>query len=314
MTVFDAFAHTPTLFIGSVFVLSLLVGSFLNVVVHRLPIMLDRQWREQAHEMLGTPALLTASAATPGHQPATSNPAAAPRFNLIVPRSACPSCGVPIRAWQNVPLVSYVLLRGRCGSCQARISPRYPIVELLTGVLSAVVAWRFGVTGFTLAALALTWSLIALAAIDIDHQILPDSITLPLVWFGLAVSLWSAGSESYPVAPRSSIIGAVAGYLSLWLVFHAFRLLTGKEGMGYGDFKLFSALGAWLGWQMLPLIILLAAFSGAIVGIALIIMLGRDRNVPIPFGPYLATAGWIALVWGEPIVGGYLRFSGLADG
>jgi len=314
MPVIDAFAHTPSLFIGSVFILSLLIGSFLNVVVHRLPIMLDRQWREQAHEILCTPALAAGSTATSGQQPPAPGGAPAPRFNLIVPRSACPSCGVAIRAWQNVPLVSYLLLRGRCASCKTRISLRYPVVELLTAALSAVVAWRFGVTWFTLGALALTWSLITLAAIDIDHQILPDSITLPLVWFGLAVSLWSAGSDGYPVAPRSSILGAAAGYLSLWLVFHAFRLLTGKEGMGYGDFKLFAALGAWLGWQMLPLIILLSALAGATVGIALIIILGRDRNVPIPFGPYLAAAGWIALVWGESIVGGYLRFSGLADG
>jgi len=297
---------SPALLIGSVFLLSLLVGSFLNVVIHRLPIMLDRQWRAQAAEMLAESNTSSPPASSP--QP----PAPAP-YNLVVPRSACPHCGAPIKSFQNVPVVSYLLLGGRCASCKARISPRYPIVELATAIFSAAVAWRFGWHWQTVAALAFTWSLVALTVIDLDHQILPDVITLPLLWLGLLLSLgWAAGlAPPIPADPRSAIIGAAAGYLSLWLVYWAFKLVTGKEGMGYGDFKLFGAFGAWMGWQMLPLVILLSAFAGAVVGIVLIAVRGRDRNIPIPFGPYLAAAGWIALMWGPQIVGGYLAYSGL---
>lgn len=229
-----------------------------------------------------------------------------------MPRSSCPACKAPIRAWQNIPLVSYAILRGRCAACGARISLRYPIVELLTGVASAAVAWHYGFGWETAGALIVTWSLIALSGIDFDTQYLPDNITLPLVWLGLLASLTFAGdtSNAFPVDPRSSIIGALAGYLSLWSVYHLFRLLTGKEGMGYGDFKLLAALGAWLGWQMLPLIILLAAFTGAVVGIVLIVMRRHGRDVPISFGPYLAAAGWIALMWGPEIVDRYLHMAG----
>jgi len=283
------------------------VGSFLNVVIHRLPVMLDRQWRTQAEEALAPdgasqqPGAAAGSAA--GQQP----------YNLVVPRSACPHCGAEIKAHQNIPVLSYLLLGGKCASCKARISPRYPIVELGTALLSAAVVWRYGCEWQSVAALVFTWALVALTVIDLDHQILPDAITLPLMWLGLLASLlWQPGPAlAIPVDPWSAIIGAAAGYVSLWLVYWTFKLLTGKEGMGYGDFKLFAAFGAWMGWQMLPLVILLSAFTGAVVGITLIALRGRDRNVPIPFGPYLAAAGWIALMWGPQIVGGYLSFAGL---
>jgi leader peptidase (prepilin peptidase) / N-methyltransferase len=299
---FDLLSAQPVLWIGLVFVLSLLVGSFLNVVIHRVPIMLDREWKAQAEQTLSDQH---SSSPAPSPQPPAS------KYNLFVPRSACPKCGAAITAAQNVPVLSWLLLKGKCAKCGAKISARYPVVELSTAILSAVVAWKFGVTWYTGAALLLTWALIALSVIDFDTQLLPDNITLPLLWAGLLVSLAPAISElGLPVDPRSSILGAAAGYLSLWSVFHVFKLVTGKEGMGYGDFKLFAALGAWLGWQMLPLIIILSAFTGAVVGILLIVVRGRDRNIPIPFGPYLAAAGWIALMWGDELVGSYMRVSG----
>jgi len=291
------FATTPALFITAVVLLSLLIGSFLNVVIHRLPIMLDRDWRAQSAELLKTPSL--------------SENIPSGRYNIVVPRSGCPYCGAQINAWQNIPFLSYLLLKGKCASCRKRISARYPIVELSTAILSAAVAWKFGVTWFTAAALVLTWVLIALTVIDIDHQILPDDLTLSILWLGLLLSLGHTDASSVPVDPKSAIIGAIAGYLSLWCVYWLFKLVTGKEGMGYGDFKLFAALGAWLGWQMLPLIILLSAFTGAVVGITLIVVKGRDKNIPIPFGPYLAAAGWIALMWGPQIVHGYLGVIGV---
>ena len=298
----------------------MLVGSFLNVVIHRLPVMLDRQWRAQAEEMVAAcdePAPVQQAFALdyPAAPADAAGPAAASeqRYNLVVPRSACPHCGARIEAHQNIPVISYLLLGGKCANCSARISPRYPIVELVTALLSAAVVWRYGWEWQSVAAMVFTWALVALTVIDLDHQILPDVITLPLMWLGLLASLaWQPGPAlAIPVDPWSAIIGAAAGYLSLWLVYWAFKLLTGKEGMGYGDFKLFAAFGAWMGWQMLPLIILLSAFTGAVVGIVLIALRGRDRNVPIPFGPYLAAAGWIALMWGPQLVGGYLHFSGL---
>jgi len=305
MTLFEVLATSHWLLTGSAFLLALLVGSFLNVVIHRLPIMLERQWRGQALEMLGPESH--------DQRPTAQGSQAPSRYNLVTPRSACPHCGSEIKAHQNIPVVSYLLLGGKCAQCKARISPRYPIVELATAVLSAAVVWQFGWHWQSLAALCFTWTLVALTVIDLDHQILPDVITLPLLWLGLLLSLaWHAGlAPPAPVDPRSAIIGGAAGYLSLWLVYWAFKLATGKEGMGYGDFKLFGAFGAWMGWQMLPLVILLAAFTGAVVGIVLIMLRGRDRNIPIPFGPYLAAAGWIALMWGPQIVGGYLSLSGL---
>jgi leader peptidase (prepilin peptidase)/N-methyltransferase len=234
-------------------------------------------------------------------------PATPERFNLIVPRSACPACRAPITALQNIPILSWLLLRGRCASCGATISVRYPLVEALTGVLSALVAWKFGFGWPAVAALLLTWFLIALTFIDVDHQLLPDSLTLPLLWLGLFLSLWSAhaAGATVPVDPRSSLIGAMAGYVSLWSVYHLFRLLTGKDGMGYGDFKLFAALGAWLGWQMLLPIILIAAGTGSVVGLALIALRRQDRSAPIPFGPFLAGAGWLILIFGRPLMSGY---------
>jgi leader peptidase (prepilin peptidase)/N-methyltransferase len=306
MTISDVMATTPALLIGSAFLLSLLIGSFLNVVIHRLPVMLDRQWREQASEMLAD-----ASASSP--QPTAQSPKPSPPYNLVTPRSACPHCNAPIRAHQNIPVVSYLLLGGKCANCGTGISPRYPIVELATAILSAAVVWRFGWHWQSAAALFFTWALVALTVIDLDHQILPDIITLPLLWLGLLLSLaWHGGlSQPIPADPTSAIIGGAAGYLTLWSVYWAFKLLTGKEGMGYGDFKLFGAFGAWMGWQMLPLILLLSAFAGAVIGIVLIVARGRDRNIPIPFGPYLAAAGWIALMWGPQIVSGYLSMSGL---
>jgi leader peptidase (prepilin peptidase)/N-methyltransferase len=297
------YAEHAALLVGSVFVLGLTIGSFLNVVIYRLPIMLEREWRLQANELLAAPAA----------EPALAGAEFPAHFSLSVPRSACPACKTPIAAWQNIPLLSWLMLRGRCAACQAPISWRYPGVELATGVLSAAVAWHFGF-GIPLGcALLVTWSLIALTGIDVDHQLLPDDITLPLLWAGLlaAVACGANEGQPIPVAPRDAILGAAAGYLSLWTVYHLFRLVTGKEGMGYGDFKLFAALGAWLGWRLLPLVILLAAATGAVVGILMIVARGRDRAAPMPFGPYLAAAGWLAMMYGNGIVSGYLRLSGL---
>jgi len=282
-------ANNLLLYAIVVFLLGLLIGSFLNVVIHRLPVMLERTWRRQCDELTGT-------------TPASEEP-----FNLVVPRSRCPACGHNISAVENIPLLSFIFLRGKCRSCGTSIPWRYPIVELATGLLSAVVAWHFGFTVAGGGALLLTWSLIALTVIDYDHQLLPDNITLPLVWLGLLFNL----SATY-ASTGSAVIGAMAGYLSLWTVYQLFKLITGREGMGFGDFKLFAAFGAWLGWQQLPLIILLSSFVGAIVGLGGILIFGRDRGVPIPFGPFLCVAGWIALLWGDVITRSYLQFARLS--
>jgi leader peptidase (prepilin peptidase) / N-methyltransferase len=294
------YSSSPALFVGSVFILGLIVGSFLNVVIYRLPVMLEREWRTQAADVL---AGGSASAPEPANE----------RFTLSTPRSACPKCKAPITAWQNIPVVSWLVLRGRCASCKTRISARYPLVELASGVLSAWVAWHFGFGVPAACALLVTWSLIALTGIDVDHQLLPDNITLPLMWAGLvaAVAIGPTVGTALPVSPKDAVLGATVGYLSLWLVFHAFKLVTGKEGMGYGDFKLFAALGAWLGWKLLPLVIILSAATGAALGILMIVLRGRDRSAPMPFGPYLAAAGWIAMMYGDSLVNGYLRISGL---
>jgi len=295
--------------------LGLVVGSFLNVVIYRLPVMLDREWKRQALEVLGFNAPPAGEPERKARELLGVGPAAADTapFDLSRPRSTCPACKTQIRAVHNVPVLSWLLLRGRCAYCGAPISARYPVVEAFTGLCSALVAWRFGLTVECGGYLLLTWSLIALAGIDIDHQILPDSITLPLLWLGLCFSLlgdWFGGFVLVPPLEQA-VLGAIAGYGSLWTVSHLFRLATGREGMGYGDFKLLAALGAWLGWQMLPLVIMLSAFVGAVVGIAMIIILGRDRQLPIPFGPYLAAAGFVALLWGGPIVETYRRVGGL---
>ena len=299
------YADNPAVFAGSVFVLGLVVGSFLNVVIYRLPIMLEREWRAQAAEFA---ASIDDTAAA-----ATWVEGVAEPFTLSTPRSACPACKAPIKAWQNIPVISWLVLRGRCASCNAEISRRYPLVELASGLLSAWVAWHFGFGVPAACALLITWSLIALTGIDVDHQLLPDGITLPLMWAGLlaAVVVGPIAGSPIPVSARDALIGAAAGYGSLWLVFHSFRLITGKEGMGYGDFKLFAALGAWLGWKLLPLVILLSAATGAVIGILMIVLRGRDRAAPMPFGPYLAAAGWIAMMYGDVLVESYLRVSGL---
>ncbi len=284
----EALESSLLLFVGAVFVVSLAIGSFLNVVIHRLPLMMEREWHVHCRELAGE------------EEPEKDEPP----FNLAVPRSRCPNCQHPIGALENIPVISYLLQRGLCRHCKAPISARYPIVELLTAVLSAVVAWHFGFGLSALFALLLTWTLIALTFIDLDHQLLPDAITQPVLWFGLAISLWAVF-----VPVQTALVGALAGYLSLWSVYHLFRLLTGKEGMGYGDFKLLALLGAWLGWQQLPLVILLSSLVGAVVGISLIVFRKHERSVPIPFGPYLAAAGWIALIWGQELTAAYLRWT-----
>ena len=265
-------------------VIGLLVGSFLNVVIHRLPKMMDNDWRSQCAELHGQ--------ATPDTE----------ALSLSVPRSRCPQCGHPITALENIPVISWLVLRGKCSACRAPISSRYPIVEALTSLLSILAAVHFGFGWAAAGALLLIWGLIALTFIDYDTQLLPDSITLPLLWAGLLLNLFGTYTDL-----QSAVVGAMAGYLSLWSVYWGFKLVTGKEGMGYGDFKLLAALGAWLGWQTLPLIILLSSLVGALLGIALIVLAKRGRNVPIPFGPYLATAGLIALLWGRELTQAYLR-------
>jgi len=288
------FAQGSAAWIALACLLGLLIGSFLNVVIHRLPVMLERQWRAQC-----------AGLDAPGAAPHPSFK----RYDLIVPRSACPACHAPIRAWHNIPVMSWLWLRGRCADCGARIGSRYPLIELLCALLTAAVAWRFGVGWQALGAALVTWTLIALTGIDLDHQLLPDALTLPLLWGGLLASLGASAlpPDSLPVSPAEAIIGAAAGYLSLWAVYHLFRLCTGKEGMGYGDFKLLAALGAWLGWRMLLPIVLCSAAVGALVGIALIVAGKRGRGVPLPFGPFLAAAGWLAMMWGPQWVSAYFR-------
>jgi leader peptidase (prepilin peptidase)/N-methyltransferase len=292
----ELFVDLPVVFYTFAFILALLVGSFLNVVIYRLPLMMEREWRSQCEEISSAVAVDLPEG----------------RFDLVAPRSSCPACGHRITALQNIPVLSYLLLGGKCAACKATISRRYAAVELLTAILTAVVAWRFGFGWEAAAGIALTWSLVAISAIDIDHQIIPDSISLPLLWVGLFLSLFSPlpGAAMLFIDPATAIAGALAGYLSLWSIYHLFRLLTGKEGMGYGDFKLLAALGAWLGWQMLPLIILLSAVVGAVVGITLIALRKHERSVPIPFGPYLAAAGWIAMQWGPAIMNWYLDLMG----
>jgi leader peptidase (prepilin peptidase)/N-methyltransferase len=290
----DILSQSPVLFAAVAFAFALLIGSFLNVVIYRLPIMMQREWHEQCEELQTdeAPVLLNGP------------------FNLVVPRSRCPSCGKQIRSWQNIPVLSYILLGGQCASCKQKISTRYPLIEFLTAFLAAVCAWRFGFGWEALMAIALTCALVAVSMIDYDHQLLPDSIVIPLVWVGLAMSILHpmAGAEVLFVAPTDSIIGALVGYLSLWSVYKLFKLATGKEGMGYGDFKLLAALGAWLGVEAVPIIILMSAVVGATVGIALIVLRGRDRQLPIPFGPYLAAAGWITMLYGETIKNAYLDY------
>ena len=288
----NLFLENPSGFVVAVGLLGLLVGSFLNVVIYRLPIMLELQWREYCHEVL--------------NEGKEAPPTSEEPFNLSAPRSHCPHCKRMVRAVENIPVLSYLLLKGKCPGCKAKISLRYPLVELLTALLSMAVAWHFGFGWEALGGLLLTWALIALSLIDYDTQLLPDVITIPLIWAGLLFSLGYVF-----VSPEVSIIGAIAGYLSLWSVYYLFKLATGKEGMGFGDFKLLSALGAWLGWELLPVIILLSSLAGAVLGLTLIALKKHTHDKPIPFGPYLAIAGWVAMLWGETITEFYLSISGL---
>ena len=288
----ELFMQAPTVFIAVAFAFALMIGSFLNVVIYRLPLMMQRDWHEQCDEL--------------SKEPAADVPKG--KFNLVVPRSLCLSCGAAIKAWQNIPVLSYLLLGAQCSNCRQSISVRYPLVETLTAILAAICAWHFGFGWEALMAIGLTCVLVVISLIDFDHQIIPDSIVMPLLWVGLTMSLFHplAGADTLFISPQDAIVGAVAGYLSLWSVYQLFKLATGKEGMGYGDFKLLAALGAWLGWQALPTIILMSAVVGAVIGIALIVFRGRDRQIPIPFGPYLAAAGWIVMLWGETIKNAYL--------
>lgn len=283
--------QNSALFITGAALFGLIVGSFLNVVIHRLPIMLEKSWRHDCEEFMG----LQSQAESPQ-----------PRFDLIYPHSHCPQCRHPIRAYENIPVISYLWLGGKCSQCKVNISLRYPLIEILTAVISLAVAWTFGPTWQTVLGLGLSWSLISLSAIDIDRHWLPDAIVLPLIWLGLFLSLFGFFTDS-----RSSIIGTIAGYLSLWVIFQTFKLLTKKEGMGYGDFKLLALFGAWLGWQSLLLIVLLSSLVGTVVGIGMIVGCKHDRTVPIPFGPYLSMAGWIALLWGDQITTSYFHLVGI---
>ncbi|WP_454254520.1 prepilin peptidase [Pseudomonas sp. Marseille-Q8238] len=288
MQVIDFMAGNLPAFVLCVLILGLLIGSFLNVVIYRLPKMMQLDWRAQAREILELPA-----------KPRTE------QFNLIFPHSTCPNCSHQIKAWENIPVISYLFLRGKCSSCKTRISNRYPLVELACGLLSAYVAWHFGFGWQAAAILVLSWGLLAMSLIDVDHQLLPDDLVLPLLWLGLIVNAFGLFANL-----EDALWGAVAGYLSLWSVYWLFKLLTGKEGMGYGDFKLLAMLGAWGGWQILPLTILLSSLVGAVLGVIMLRLRNKEISTPIPFGPYLAIAGWIALLWGDQITATYLQFAG----
>ncbi|NQD95204.1 prepilin peptidase [Pseudomonas sp. CrR25] len=268
--------------------IGLLIGSFLNVMIYRLPLMMQRDWQSQAREILELPS-----------EPSTGT------FNLILPNSRCPHCSHEIKPWENIPVLSYLALRGKCSNCKAPISKRYPLVELACGLLSAYVAWHFGFTWQTAGMLLLTWGLLAMSLIDADHQLLPDALVLPLLWLGLIANYFGLF-----VSLEDALWGAIAGYLSLWSVYWLFKLVTGKEGMGHGDFKLLAMLGAWGGWQVLPLTILLSSLVGAVLGVIMLRLRNAETSTPIPFGPYLAIAGWIALLWGDQITGTYLQFAG----
>jgi len=295
MDLLDYLATQPELTILFSGILGLIVGSFLNVVIYRLPIMMEREWRTQCIEFLNQDV----SSAAPF--PATETPTTT--FNLITPRSQCPQCHHLITALENIPIFSFLWQKGRCNHCQHKISWRYPLIELSSALIAMLTTWQIGWGWPLLGALVLSWALIALTLIDIDHQLLPDQITLPFLWLGLLVNIFGLYTDL-----TASVIGAMIGYLSLWSVYWFFKLATGKEGMGFGDFKLVALLGAWLGWQQLPLIILLASVVGAIVGISLVLFRQQDKDVPFAFGPYLAAAGWISLLWGEQLTQLYLSW------
>ncbi|MFG0381365.1 prepilin peptidase [Pseudomonas sp. zbq_18] len=275
-------------FVLLVTLLGLLIGSFLNVVIYRLPVMMQRDWRQQAREILELP-----------EEPKQGT------FNIILPNSCCPHCQHQIKPWENIPVVSYLFLRGKCSNCKAPISLRYPLIELACGLLSGYIAFHYGFGWQAAGMLILTWGLLAMSMIDCDHQLLPDSLVLPLLWLGLIANHFGLFTSL-----EDALWGAIAGYLSLWSVYWLFKLVTGKEGMGYGDFKLLAMLGAWGGWQVLPLTILLSSLVGAVLGVIMLRLRNQETSTPIPFGPYLAIAGWIALLWGDQITGTYLQFAG----
>jgi leader peptidase (prepilin peptidase)/N-methyltransferase len=290
---FYLMAEFPAFFMGFVFIVSLMVGSFLNVVIYRLPVMMEQSWKAEIAEY---------TASQYEGIPAADSSKNIP-FNLVKPDSTCPKCKYKIRAWENIPLISWLLLRGKCSQCKNSISIRYPLVEFATGLLSTLVAWHFGFGLAGFAAIVATWLLIAMTFIDLDTMLLPDQLTLSLLWLGLILSI-----ESPFVSSQDALIGAAIGYLSLWSLYWAFKLLTGKEGMGYGDFKLLAAIGAWVGWQHLPVVILLSSFVGAVAGVTLLTIQGKDRNQPIPFGPYLAAAGWLTILYGDVIIAYYWQW------
>lgn len=293
MTLLALLQASPALTIGLTVVIGLLVGSFLNVVIYRLPVMMERQWKSECRVIL---ELDNAEASVKPEQ----------KLSLSYPNSHCPSCNTAIKPWQNIPVISYLLLKGQCANCKSSISIRYPIIEAVSGLMSGILAWQLGASPQLLMALFFTWCLISLTMIDADTQLLPDQITLPLLWAGLLIN-----SFSYFVPLHDALWGAIGGYLGLWSVYWLFKILTGKEGMGYGDFKLLAALGAWMGWQYLLVIILLSSLAGAVVGSIILMLHKKGRNTAIPFGPYLAVAGWIALLWGDRIITAYLSFAGI---
>lgn len=286
----ELFQQNSVFFLGTVFILGLLVGSFLNVVIYRLPLMMERDWKEQCCELLE----LDSTNHQSDHQ----------KFNLVTPRSRCPACQHQIKAIENIPVLSYLFLKGKCSQCKKNISIRYPTIELVSAITVSIVAFYFGVTIQTLFAILLTWALITLTMIDFDHQLLPDDITLPLLWLGIAINLFNVYTDI-----NSSVLGAIFGYGILWFVYITFKIVTGKEGMGHGDFKLLAALGAWFGWQSLPLIIILSSVVGALFGISLIVFKSHGRNTQIPFGPYLAVAGLVYMLWGPYLMSVYLNTS-----
>ena len=288
MELLELFRHEQWLFYTAIVLFSLCVGSFLNVVIYRLPVMLERDWRQQCHEFLDIDIDTDAEEKQQ-------------KLSLAVPSSSCPHCGHKIRVWENIPLISYLMLGGKCSSCKTPISIQYPAIEAVTAAMSVAVAWKFGVTVQAAGALLFTWTLIALTMIDVHKQLLPDNLTLPLLWLGLVFALFDTYSSL-----QACVVGAIVGYMVLWTVFQLFRLVTGKEGMGFGDFKLLAAMGAWMGWSMLPQIVLVSSVVGAAVGMLMLVS-GKTRSQqPIPFGPYLAMAGWIALLWGNDINQAYL--------
>ena len=295
--IFQLMADSPLFFLSFVFIVSLMVGSFLNVVIYRLPVMMERSWKAdfQAHFETDVSTLGSNTDST------ESTP-----FNLIKPDSTCPKCQHKIRAWENIPVLSWLLLRGKCSQCKNAISIRYPLIELGTALCSVWIAWHFGYSWSALAGVVMTWILVALIFIDIDTMLLPDQLTLPLLWMGLLFSIVNPA-----VTSADSIIGATVGYLSLWSVYWAFKLLTGKEGMGYGDFKLLAALGAWMGWQYLAIVVLMSSLVGAVIGISVLSVQGKDKGQAIPFGPYLAIAGWLTLLYGDWISTKYWQWVGL---